>query len=527
MGLFSTHRTDHGSARFAHYGELRSEGWFEPGGLAIGRAIAKHRNQHETFENGQGSSKTIRYLEGAGPVDPNRCPSKGILYFGHPKSQEHLAVIAPTRMGKTVGVILPNCHHYLGSMIAVDVKGELTKISARHRQEVLGHDVHVIDPMSITGFPSSGIDPLSYIDQKDPGFGCNKLASILMPVPLGRDPYWSEEAQFLMSAFLGHIVTDSSLHENARQIGMLRDLIMDPDLRDRALSNMQDSPHRFIREGYQAYVELETNAEKQLSGVRGGMRTATQFLQEDRLRGCLANGSCDLRQFKSRYMSIYLACPVELISQYPTFTRLILELLLDTLSKDDTEAKFNAVMLVDEFSNLGKMDVLVHSLTIAGSLGIRIVIVTQDLGRLYDIYGKDKTTTILDNCKAKAWIAPSGHSVNELSSALGKTTVTVEEYTQYEGSVPLNQQIARKSQDWLFNKETNDFLKGAHAFQDLWYKRKKTAKKTEAHAADLMSPDQLNNLHEDLMIITRANGRPILAKRLVSYRDSEFKDMYQ
>jgi type IV secretory pathway TraG/TraD family ATPase VirD4 len=528
-------RKDYGDACFSDYGDLKRQGMLEPGGIVIGRALQLHRPYSEQHPYGDGGTQTIEYLNGAGPISLRACHEGGMLHYGGPDSQDHMVVVAPTRSGKTTGVIIPNCAYYLGSILVIDPKGEVAELTADHRAQALRQKVYVIDPKSVTRFAKSGIDVLSYIDPEKPMLGCNNIASILNPAPAQQEAYWHEEANWIMSALLGMILTHPEIAPEDRKIGTLRHYIMrEAEDRDRIINLMLASKLQFVRHGGETLKGLLAS-EKQYEGVRANMRTATNFLEDEDLCAALEKGDCDLRRMKRERMSIYIVPSQPILRVYPAFARLIIECLLLAFEEDKRLAPFSPLLLVDEFSNLGKMDVLARSFSIAGGFGLRIVAVTQDLGQLQETYGQHRYSSMMENCGLKVWMAPSGHYTNspQLSRELGQTTITHRtrvpgQYRQSSGGRLFDSLagLAMPDETKKVYGELRQAEEGVkQALWNIWPGR--WQEQTQGHAIPLMTPDQLNNQPVDAIFITRSNNRPIYAKRLKSYADQEFSYLYR
>lgn len=71
-----------------------------------------------------------------------RFKNKYIYFFG----QQFLILYAPTRSGKGVGIVIPNCVNYPDSMVVLDIKLENWFLSAGYRQNVLGQECFLFAP---------------------------------------------------------------------------------------------------------------------------------------------------------------------------------------------------------------------------------------------------------------------------------------------------------------------------------------------------------------------------------------------
>ena len=82
----------------------------------------------------------------------------------------HVITVAGSRGGKSACLLIPNLKLYPGSALVIDPKGELARETAAHRRDVLGQDVHVLDPWGVTDLPEeflSAFDPLAQL-REDP-----------------------------------------------------------------------------------------------------------------------------------------------------------------------------------------------------------------------------------------------------------------------------------------------------------------------------------------------------------------------
>lgn len=96
------------------------------------------------------------------------CGGKDVVDFENPiidKDQGHIFTSALTGEGKGVSYSIPALLSWPGSVVAVDIKGELCEVTARQRLE-MGQDVYVLDPFQNTGFKSDQLNPLDILKKK-------------------------------------------------------------------------------------------------------------------------------------------------------------------------------------------------------------------------------------------------------------------------------------------------------------------------------------------------------------------------
>src|SRR5690348_13563024 len=94
--------------------------------------------------------------------------------------QEHVGAHAKARSGKTSTLAIPNALHYRGSLVILDIRGEIFRATAGHRAKRMGQDVYLLDP---AGERSHRWNPLGSIDRRSPECWdqVSRIAYLLFP----------------------------------------------------------------------------------------------------------------------------------------------------------------------------------------------------------------------------------------------------------------------------------------------------------------------------------------------------------
>ena len=135
-------RSLHGKARFASAAEIRKLGLYGKDGIIIG----KYNNK--------------------------------LLRFG---GQQFVAIGAPTRSGKGVGIVIPNLLDYQYSAVVQDIKQECFDFTSKYRKEKLGQDVFLFNPFDRR---THRYNPLAYINMQGTNADgeLTDFANILYPI---------------------------------------------------------------------------------------------------------------------------------------------------------------------------------------------------------------------------------------------------------------------------------------------------------------------------------------------------------
>lgn len=122
-------------------------------------------------------------------------------------SSAHILLLAPTRSGKGVCVIIPTCLTWTHSIFVTDVKGENWAKSAGYRKKYMGQKCIKFAPLSNDG-SSAKWNPLSEIRMETPfeGSDVDTISGILVN-PKGKNKdgdYWPQAGKALLKAAILH-----------------------------------------------------------------------------------------------------------------------------------------------------------------------------------------------------------------------------------------------------------------------------------------------------------------------------------
>ena len=93
---------------------------------------------------------------------------------------EHAAAYAKSRSGKTSSLAIPNAFYYEGSLVVLDIKGEIFRATAGYRAEKLGQEVYVFAPGSDR---THRWNPLGFVERRSAARfeQISRLAFMLFP----------------------------------------------------------------------------------------------------------------------------------------------------------------------------------------------------------------------------------------------------------------------------------------------------------------------------------------------------------
>jgi type IV secretion system protein VirD4 len=440
--------TSHGSARWATPRELRRAGLLSREGVMIGR-VATH------------------YLR-----DP---------------SEAHLLLIAPTRSGKGIGVVIPTLLTWRESVLVTDPKdGENYDVTAGWRRG-LG-PIYAFTPRRE---PHTRINILDTVRLRTPKeFGDAQLIaqSLVAPEKMARESqtslHFRELASLLLTAAMLHVLYTSKRTSLA---GVWQFLTQQHDTLGAALKTMASSRH--LSQGIHESIASMTRAIKNITGDRelsSVWTTAIRplVLYSDPLVAASTDVSdLDLNdlQYGEHPVSLYLIAPspMELERLHPLY-RVILDVAMQRLMEHKVRTwKYRLLSVLDEIVWFGYTRALDKGIAVKAGYGMKDLLVAQDFESLFDVYGQH--TAIWGNCRIKVFFAPDNDLTAKRISQNLLGEATVEQPVTHQGS------------------------SGMQANTSTTY---------QYHGRSLLTPDELMELDDTLEIIRVSGYKPILAHKL-------------
>lgn len=452
-------RSLHGDARFAKAPEVRKSGLLNAGSQSI--LVGK-------FEN--------KYLS----------------YSGF----QFVMLAAPTRSGKGVGVVIPNCLNYSDSLVVLDIKLENFDISAGFRAKH-GQDVYLFSPFDETG-RTHRYNPLGYIseDENQRIDDIFSIAYAFYPDPDTGDAFWASNARNLFVGLCLYLCETPSL---PRTIGELlrqasgkgqslkdhiTDFINERAESDKPLSaSCTDALNRFIG-----------NSDNTLAGILSSFNAPLMIWANPRVDAATAANDFDLRAVRKRRMTIYIGIQPNKLSDARVLVNLLFDQLYNLNTKElpqqNPELKYQCLSLLDEFTSIGKVNIIANSVSYMAGYNMRLLTIIQNKSQLNKVYTEAGATTLMANHALMVMYAPSPvvqSDAVEYSEMLGYQTVK---------GVSKSKQLSGKTSE---SKSESDQRRA------------------------LMLPQEIRELGKDNEIVLLENTKPILCKKIKYYEDPNFQ----
>ncbi len=350
--------------------------------------------------------------------------------------QQGVCLAAPPRSGKGVGVVVPNLLHFgLGSspasVVCTDIKRENWVLTSGFRREC-GQDCFLFDPLSPVS-ATARWNPLGYVSDT-PAARINDLQRIAdmlyLEVP-GTDPFWTASARSLFVGICLYLFETKGLPKTIGEVlrqGMASDAEGFGAHWRRVVEGRAGGRFPLSPECVRALFDVIDLAPVTASSVRKTFTSRLDLWQNPLLDAATSQNDFDLRELRRRPMSLYVGVnPDDLHRLRPLislFFQQTLGLQTHTLPEHDPTLRYPVLMLLDEFTALGRIPIIAEAVSYLPGYGVRTVLVVQALAQLREVYGEHNAETMLASLAARVVYAPKDlKDAKEISDLLGSTTV--------------------------------------------------------------------------------------------------------
>lgn len=348
----------------------------------------------------------------------------------------HVVTIAGSRAGKGRSAIIPTLLTYEGSVEAIDPKGELANVTARHRRERLGQRVAVVDPFgAVKGYAArfrARFNPLTILKSDSPTLieDAGVIADAIVVQEAGnKDPHWDSSARGLTEGVIVHVVTAPN-YEGRRNLATVRDLIAGNKeatggkglKRLRAEMEENDAAGGFVQDAAADFFE---KPEEERGSVLSTARRHLRFLSYPAIRESVSGHDFDLADLKRQKMTIYLCLPATRMSTCARWFRLFINESLMAFEQETIKPEPPVLMVLDEFATLGHLSAIENAAGFIAGYGVKLWVILQDLGQLKALY-RERWETFMGNAGVvQIWGLNDSSTLEWASKRAGTTSLIV------------------------------------------------------------------------------------------------------
>jgi len=417
------------------------------------------------------------------------------------RKDRHALVYAPSGTGKSSCLVIPTLLRWPGSVLAFDVKGELWQRTAGYRlsrrQRVLR-----FDPTLRHG--SAGYNPLLAIPRSEEDVAAAQDVADVLVNPEGRETtggerFFEDSARALLTGVILHVLYT----EPSPSLGACLRLLSSPKPVD-VWTAMRTARHDDGKR--RGWLDRETggrsgthpavaNAAGRLLGMDFRTATGVQATAQSKLvlfEDPVVCGNTAYSDFRGEDLvagpgplSVYLTVAPSDLDRMRPLLRIVLNQVSRQLTRELRPDRRPALLMLDEFTALGKLDFMHRGIGYFRGYGVRVFLSIQSLEQLFQIYGQHQS--IGANCGVQvAYGANDVATAKLLSEMTGQRTVEYRRLSRGGG---------------IFGGRTSE---------------------SQAEAGrPLLSPDEVRRLPDDEALIYVAGCAPIRGARVPYWRDPE------
>ncbi len=404
----------------------------------------------------------------------------------------HIFIIAPSRSGKGLGLVIPNLFTWSGSFICLDVKGENHRITSGYRHK-LNHKVINFCPFD-TSKKSHCFNPLDFVST-DPSRRITDLqvmATTIIELGEKSAPHFPAEARILFVGLALYVIDNDEVPSTIGSIYRL--LGTEHNLGD-LLAHIAQTVPNLDEASKQLFNSFAHKAEKEQSGIHSTLSVALQLWLNPVIDAVTSKSDFDLRDLRKIRHAIYLGVAINDLKTLAPLMRILFEQAINALTvyePDLSKEPHKVMLLMDEIHTLGKMDVMTNAFTLLAGARVRLLGVVQNLGLLDTAYrSRDIRNTILANSAHIVFFATKDIETQKYISAIcGERTVKSKSVSKGRGF-------------------TNEAAKVS----------------ITEKIVPLIRPHEVNTFGEDKQIILVEKHHPVKCKKINYREDKRFKDM--
>jgi type IV secretion system protein VirD4 len=330
--------------------------------------------------------------------------SMGFGHIGNPlflKTEKHVLIMASTRSGKGVTLIIPHLLRYQGSAFVLDPKGENAKATGRQRA-ALNDKVHYLDPFGISGKPRARLNPLSRFNPENMEAESKALASALFLVPENERDHWNAAAQQLVAAVILYVYVSKEFPRAKKDLPTVRRILLGGLKPALQAMVMIDDADGLLRDLAMSFLETP---EKEFGSVVSHAQRQTEILDNPYIVACLsATGEgeeVDFKQWHKGTMTVYLCLSAPKFPTFNRWLRLVLTSALDEMTDTLDPPPLPVCFMLDELATLGHLASVENAIGLAAGYGIQLVCVWQDTAQMHDLY-KGRWASFIGNSGVRA-----------------------------------------------------------------------------------------------------------------------------
>jgi type IV secretion system protein VirD4 len=418
--------------------------------------------------------------------------------------QQFVMLAAPTRSGKGVSAAIPNLLTWPDSVVCLDIKQTNFDKTAGFRKEH-EHEVYLWNPFAENG-KTHRCNILSYIRKEFRTSDIMKIGFIFWPrTGNSNEDFFHDQARNLFLAIVLYLCETPELPLTMGEVlrqgsgtgAPLVDYFMS------IISEREKAKRKLTDTCLMAYNRFFSNAKADatLGGIISCFTGPLTTWSNPIVDAATSADDFDLRDLRKKKMAIYVATPPDYLPEAGLLMNAFFSTLINMNTKEtpaqNTKLKYQCLLILDEFTAMGRVNILAKSAAYIAEYGLRILTIIQSLSQLDGEYGKETSRAYVTNHAMQIIFAPrEQRDANEASEMLGYLTQRSKSSGTSKSSGSFNSKMNTSS-------SSNSISEQRRA---------------------LLMPQEVKEIGQDKEIIVLENTKPILCDKIRYYEDRALKN---
>ncbi len=257
----------------------------------------------------------------------------------------------------------------------------------------------------------------------------------------GDDAFWQANAQRLFNGLILYMLeTPNRLSTMAELIKLttpskpldewITDTINERKTKEIIIDN--DTQQKEVRplsvECVEALNAFAKNSENTRSSILSTLTAPLGIFTDPMVAAATSASDFRLDEVRKKRMSIYVGIQPNELARFDRLLNLFFSQLMDlntsVLPEDDPSLKYQCLVLLDEFTALGRVEIINKSVGYQAGYNMRLMLIFQNKSQAEEYYRKEGTRTLLSNMACQIIFAPRTiEDAKDYSELLGTETV--------------------------------------------------------------------------------------------------------
>lgn len=386
------------------------------------------------------------------------------IYFD--RETPHYVYLGSTGSGKSVTAVIPTCTFIANakkkrSVFITDPKGEIYQTTSEmfknhgykiltidFRNPELSNKINILEPIikeydnyiqyeKLSNKSKNKEEKLMYNNLSMSSLAeTNRLISSLATMVMQdkveqKDPFWNESAKNLLEGLIGFFLEEYKTNK------IPKEKITMTSIRKFQNSSMEESNFRKFKDyintksygtkSKDALISILSASENTYKSITAVFGQKMNIFDDINVANVISSSDFDFNILGNEPVALYVIVPDE-DKTYFTLVTIIVGLLYRELVKlaNSTEEKKlpkEIDFILDEFANCPPLADIEAIVSVARSRGMHFHFFIQSFSQLDNVYGKDVSQIILDNCGLVYLKTNTQETAEAISKRLGKKTI--------------------------------------------------------------------------------------------------------